>query len=179
MAEELLHGTEVGTAVEQVGRRGVAKSVGACGPCPGQLGQEGGNQCVHRAAPQSLPPRAHKHRVVGGAVGTGPSLTVASIHSRQQSGATIVEIRAQGPPGRHAKWHNALFGALSGDAQRAALVIDVATVEADQLAHAQRTRVQQLDDGHVTQCGGISSARVIGEPSKQLVNLRPRQHARQ
>ena len=164
MAEQFLDDPEVRTAVEQVGRRRVTEGVWPVGPR--RLAEEPRRERVDGASTKPTPTGTKEYRgtrVRGGQ--RRPPVRKPSLESRC---------------GGHAVWQDPLFRALPEDTHRVAGAIEVIDVEADELTHAEPSRVEQLNhrkipDGHgvprigrgveaVEEGGDLLPARHLGEP---------------
>ena len=151
MAEQLLHGAQVGPALEQVGRGGVAEPVGSEVRRAGNVG----DPAVHQAADRALvdPPAA----------GTEEQRGAGSRHAQRRS--SDVQPAGQGSGGRLPVGHRALLAALAEDPYHPAVAVEVVDLETHEFAHPDTGGVEQLEHRHVTQA---DRAAVVGELGRGL-----------
>src|SRR5215208_37398 len=155
VAEHLLHGAQVGAALQQVGGEGVAERVGRdvlldsgsldvlLQDLPGAHAGEGRAAGVEQQDPLPLP--------------------------RLQPGAHLAEVDGHGADGSAPDRHQPLFAALAEDANQAVLHQDVAHPEGDPLGDAEPGAVAQLQEGAVAEDERVVQRRG-GQESGDLVH---------
>ena len=140
MAEQLLDRAEVGAAVEQVGRGGVAEGVRPDGAADDRA--EGArHEVVDRARSEPGAARAEEQRTIRRGRSAAGDERRPAAH----------EIGLERLRRRQAVRHDALLVSLSGHARGAAVGIEVVDVEAAQLRDAHRRAVEELEDGVIAQ----------------------------
>ena len=167
MPEQLLHGAQVGTAVEQVGGRGVPQRVRAGRPAAGQLAQQARDELVHGPGAHRGATRAEEHEI-GRLLG-----------ARGQHGSCLAEVRVEGVRRGHAERHHPLFAALAEHAHREPAAVDVGGAQSGEFADAQGAGVEQLDDGEVAHGDRVPGVGSVGETFENPVHLRAGEHPRQ
>ena len=139
--EHGLYGTEVGTALEEVGGEGVAQGVGGDGAGDAGTGGQHLYGVEHGDAREVLAAAEREEEVVvlarfGGDV------------------ATVVEPELQLAHGTGRHGHETLFGAFAYDVEEGVGGVDVGEGEVAEFADAQTAAVKKLDDGAVAvACG--------------------------
>lgn len=140
MAEDLLNCSQVGTALEKVGRHGVAQTMRA------EVGR------IWHSGQGSMHDPAHDP-------GIDP---VAAVTDEQRPFSRIGELRSivgprvHGAKSRAPQRHSPFFVPLAEDAKRAALTIDVSKVDPAEFRHPDAAGVQRLEDrGVPEQCSAI------------------------
>jgi len=149
VAEELLDHAQVGAALEQMRREGVAEPVRVR------------DEPAQRARVESLP----SHREEDGVVGTPREL-----------GTTFKEIERKTVGSLLAERHRALLAALAADVDELLLEVHVLEVEADRLGAAQAGRVDQLDERAVPEAERAFAAKLL-QQRIDLAGLRSRRQA--
>ena len=132
MTEQLLHGAQVGAAVEQVGGEGVAQGVGV-----GGRGRPAVEDAAHVAGREAAAPLVEEQRVAVGAP------------RRERRVAGPSEPRAQRVDGRLAERDGPLLAALAPHDRPAPVEVEVAGPEGAQLADPEAAAVEQLEHGVV------------------------------
>ncbi len=161
VAEHLLHGAEVGAALEEVRREGVAEEM-RMHPArlePGSVGELSQDEERTRAGERAAP-RVEKE--------LGP---IAAVEVR----AAESEVPAYGFRCRAAERHEALLSALPEHPDDALLDSDAALLEPDGLGHAEPGAVQELDERTVAQRARRSARGGVD----QSLRLRRRERARE
>jgi hypothetical protein len=137
MTEQLLDDPQVGPALEQMGREGVAKEVrmDALRLEPGLLGEP---------AQDEECPRAGQRAATGVHEEIGP---VAAVEVRTPEREVPAHGLGRGP----AEGDETLLPALPDDPDDPGLEVDAALLEADRLGDTQTRPVQELDEGAVAE----------------------------
>ena len=136
MAEHGLHGPQIGTPFEQVGREGVAQDVGrdalAGDARPDRDGPQTLEEVLSRHGPTPAP---QEHRLVRPRRRTG------------QGRATLAEVALQRLASRLSQRCDALLASLARDAQEARACIQGRQRQLHQLAHAEPRAIEHLEHG--------------------------------
>jgi hypothetical protein len=131
MAKQLLDHAQVGTAVEQMGRRAVPQSVWADIRRIRDVSQQRVDDIPDLAGIDAPTSPAQEQR--------GTALGSHQLSAVSQPGVDRV-------PGRDAEWHHSLLGAFTGDPNEVGRQVEVVHVDGDQLTDPDPTGVEQLQD---------------------------------
>ena len=141
VAEHGLYGSEVGTALEEVGGKGVAQGVGGDGARDAGTGGQHLYGVEHGDAREVLATAEREEEVVVLA-GFGGDV------------ATVVEPELQLAHGTGRHGHETLFGTFAYDVEEGVGGVDVGEGEVAEFADAQTAAVEEFDDGAVAvACG--------------------------
>ena len=151
VAQQHLHGAQVGAVVEQVGGEGVAQGVGGQGG-----GDVGGFGLFFHDHPEHHP---------GHAATPGGDEQVAALLPTQDGRAALGQVAAQPLAGYLAEGHQALLGALAQHPQHAVIQAHIQHPQAHQLTHPQAAGVHQLQHGAVAQA---QRGAVVGGAQQRL-----------
>src|SRR5918999_1212760 len=140
MAEKLLHHSQVGPTVQQVGCKGVPQGVGRSTPRHLVL-LVAIEQGAYAAGAQATPPGVEQQRARRG----------GNLGARQKRGPASHEVGAEGRHRRIAQGNPSLFSSLAGDPDEPAVEVEIVEVEAAQLGHSHARAVQHLERGPITE----------------------------
>ena len=157
MTEQLLHGSQVGPALEQVGGRAVPQPVGSDVGRPGHLGDATVDERPHGSLVDPATPGTDEE---GGPGAVG-----------HEAGTAGREPAVDRPRGWVAERHAALLAALAEHPDEVALPVDVAEVEGDELTDADARRVEQLEHGRVAHPDRVVVVSRAGRSTDQLGGL--------
>ena len=155
VAKELLHRAQVRTVVQQVRRERVADGVRADVGVEADLHEILGDLAAHRAAREARTVLVHEERRIG-ARDESSSAHLCVEH---------VEVVAQALQRVRAQRHEALAAALATDHDALVRLVQVATVDGDDLAHADTRRVERLEDRAVARAQQVA---VVGRREQAL-----------
>ncbi len=161
MAEQLLHNSQVGASVEEVGGVGVAQRVGVCRRRAAAV-----EQTPHVAGSEGFPALVDEHSVDLRA-------------SRDHAQTPPVDPTSERIDRRLAEGHHAALGALAEHGDTVPVEVEVGLGEREQLANAQPAAVEQLQHRVVA---GTPRRILVGADSRLIEELRQligTQHPRQ
>lgn len=163
VAEQFLHGAKVCPAVEQMRCRGVPERVRAGRSGSRQVAEQSGNELVNRARVDALAPCTDENGIGG----------------RIQHFVPVALPLDNRTPRWCAERHDPLLRSLADHAHGEAVEVDVAEIEADDLAHAKGRCVQQFHDRKVACRDRLPRFCALRESLYESVDLVAGQHARQ